>query len=132
MNNVQIIGRLSKDPELRVGDSTIARFGVAVNRKFKNKEGKYDADFINCIAFGKTAEFVEKYFSKGMKIGIIGRIQTGSYTNKDGNKVYTTDIIAEEIEFIESKNQQPKQEEQNEIDGFVNVPDNIDDELPFN
>lgn len=134
MNNVTIIGRLYKDPEVRIGDTTIARFGVAVNRDFKNKEGKYDADFISCIAFGKTAEFIEKYFSKGMKIGLIGKIQTGSYTNKDGNKVYTTDIVAEKIEFIESKNQnqQPKQEERNDVDGFVNVPDNIDEELPFN
>lgn len=133
MNNVTIIGRLYKDPEVRFGDTTIARFGVAVNRDFKNKEGKYDADFISCIAFGKTAEFIEKYFSKGMKIGLIGKIQTGSYTNKDGNKVYTTDIVAEKIEFIESKNQnqQPKQEERNDVGGFVNVPDNIDDELPF-
>ena len=108
MNKVIIIGRLTRDPEIKytTGENATAtaRFSLAVNRRFKNKEGNYDADFINCVAFGKTAEFIEKYFTKGMAIGITGRIQTGSYTNKEGQKVYTTDVVVEETEFVESKN----------------------------
>ena len=108
MNKVIIIGRFTRDPEIRytTGENATAtaRFSLAVNRRFKNKEGNYDADFINCVAFGKTAEFIEKYFTKGMAIGITGRIQTGSYTNKEGQKVYTTDVVVEETEFVESKN----------------------------
>ena len=108
MNKVIIIGRFTRDPEIKytTGENATAtaRFSLAVNRRFKNKEGNYDADFINCVAFGKTAEFIEKYFSKGMAIGITGRIQTGSYTNKEGQKVYTTDVVVEETEFVESKN----------------------------
>lgn len=108
MNKCTLVGRLTKDPEIRYsqGENTTAtaRFSVAVNRRFKNAEGNYDADFINCVAFGKTAEFLEKYFKKGMAIGLTGHIQTGSYTNKDGQKVYTTDVIVEETEFVESKN----------------------------
>ena len=108
MNKVIIIGRFTRDPEIKytTGENATAtaRFSLAVNRRFKNKEGNYDADFINCVAFGKTAEFIEKYFTKGMAIGIIGRIQTGSYTNKEGQKVYTTDVVVEETEFVESKN----------------------------
>ena len=108
MNKVIIIGRFTRDPEIKytTGESATAtaRFSLAVNRRFKNKEGNYDADFINCVAFGKTAEFIEKYFTKGMAIGITGRIQTGSYTNKEGQKVYTTDVVVEETEFVESKN----------------------------
>ena len=108
MNKVIIIGRFTRDPEIKytTGENTTAtaRFSLAVNRRFKNKEGNYDADFINCVAFGKTAEFIEKYFTKGMAIGITGRIQTGSYTNKEGQKVYTTDVVVEETEFVESKN----------------------------
>lgn len=108
MNKVIIIGRFTRDPEIKytTGENATAtaRFSLAVNRRFKNKEGNYDADFINCVAFGKTAEFIEKYFTKGMAIGITGRIQTGSYTNKEGQKVYTTDVIVEETEFVESKN----------------------------
>ena len=135
MNNVQLVGRLTKDVDVRTNnDSTVARFTVAVNRDYKNKDGKYDADFINCIAFKNTAEFVEKYFSKGMRIGLVGRIQTGSYTNKDGNKVYTTDVVCDKVEFCESKGEskpevkeQPKQE-----DNFGNVSADIDDLLPFN
>ena len=134
MNNVTLIGRMVRDPEIRTNnDMTVARFSVAVNRDFKNKDGKYDADFINCIAFKNTAEFVEKYFSKGMRIGLIGRIQTGSYTNKDGYKIYTTDVVCDKVEFIENKGdskpevkEQPKQD-----DGFVDVPAGIEDELPF-
>ena len=108
MNKVIIIGRFTRDPEIKytTGENATAtaRFSLAVNRRFKNKEGNYDADFINCVAFGKTAEFIEKYFTKGMAIGITGRIQTGSYTNKEGQKVYTTDVVVEETEFVESKN----------------------------
>ena len=107
MNKVQLVGRLTRDPEIRYSQgenaTATARFSVAVNRRFKNAEGNYDADFINCVAFGKSAEFVEKYFKKGMAIGLTGRIQTGSYTNKDGQKVYTTDVVVEETEFVESK-----------------------------
>ena len=108
MNKVVIIGRFTRDPEIKytTGENATAtaRFSLAANRRFKNKEGNYDADFINCVAFGKTAEFIEKYFTKGMAIGITGRIQTGSYTNKEGQKVYTTDVVVEETEFVESKN----------------------------
>ena len=107
MNKVEVVGRLTRDPEVRysTGENAtcIARFSVAVNRRFKNSDGNYDADFINCIAFGKSGEFIEKYFKKGMAIGISGRIQTGSYTNKDGIKIYTTDVVVEESEFVESK-----------------------------
>ena len=108
MNKCTLVGRLTKDPEIRYSQSenatATARFSVAVNGRFKNAEGNYDADFINCVAFGKTAEFLEKYFKKGMAIGLTGHIQTGSYTNKDGQKVYTTDVVVEETEFVESKN----------------------------
>ena len=108
MNKVIIIGRFTRDPEIKYSTgenaTATARFSLAVNRRFKNKEGNYDADFINCVAFGKTAEFIEKYFTKGMAIGITGRIQTGSYTNKEGQKIYTTDVVVEETEFVESKN----------------------------
>ena len=137
MNKVVIIGRFTRDPEIKytTGENATAtaRFSLAVNRRFKNKEGNYDADFINCVAFGKTAEFIEKYFTKGMAIGITGRIQTGSYTNKEGQKVYTTDIVVEETEFVESKNKGTSD----------NVPNNnansnsdfeetvSDDEMPF-
>lgn len=148
MNKVELVGRLTRDPEVRYtqGENTsaIARFSVAVNRRFKNAEGNYDADFINCVAFGKPAEFIEKYFRKGMAIGITGRIQTGSYTNKDGVKVYTTDVVVEEAEFVESKNSgsasattsTPSNMSSNNnasfSDGFMNIPDGIDEELPFN
>ncbi|MCM1235598.1 MAG: single-stranded DNA-binding protein [Ruminococcus flavefaciens] len=144
MNKVELVGRLTRDPETRYtqgeNSSAIARFSVAVNRRFKNAEGNYDADFINCVAFGKTAEFIEKYFKKGMAIGISGRIQTGNYTNKDGVKVYTTDVVVEEAEFVESKNSggasapsnAPANSNTSSADGFMNIPDGIDEELPFN
>ena len=137
MNSVSLTGRLTKDVETRVNnDLTISRFTIAVNRDFKSKDGKTEADFINCIAFGKTAEFIEKYFSKGMRIGVNGRIQTGSYTNKDGQKVYTTDVVIEKAEFEESKananKEAPKAEDKKELDGFVDVTPDIDAELPFN
>ena len=108
MNKSCIVGRMTKDVELRYSTgekaTAFAKFTVAVNRKFKNKEGNYDADFINCSAIGTTAEFVGKYFSKGMAIGLTGEIRTGSYTNKDGIKVYTTEVLANEVEFVEKKN----------------------------
>lgn len=144
MNKVELVGRLTRDPEVRYTQgenaSAIARFSVAVNRRFKNNEGNYDADFINCVAFGKSAEFIEKYFKKGMAIGISGRIQTGNYTNKDGVKVYTTDVVVEEAEFVESKNSggasvssnAPANNNTPSADGSMNIPDGIDEELPFN
>lgn len=143
MNKVQLVGRLTRDPEIRYSQgenaTATARFSVAVNRRFKNAEGNYDADFINCVAFGKSAEFVEKYFKKGMAIGLTGRIQTGSYTNKDGQKVYTTDVVVEETEFVESKgvssadnsnNSRPVPSAANNND-FMSIPDGVDEELPF-
>ena len=143
MNKVQLVGRLTRDPEIRYSQgenaTATARFSVAVNRRFKNSDGNYDADFINCVAFGKSAEFVEKYFKKGMAIGLTGRIQTGSYTNKDGQKVYTTDVVVEETEFVESKGasntdnsnaSRPTPSALNNSD-FVNIPDGVDEELPF-
>lgn len=144
MNKVMLVARLCRDPEIRYTQgenaSVIARFSVAVNRRFKNAEGNYEADFINCVAFGKTAEFIEKYFKKGMAIGITGRIQTGNYTNNDGVKVYTTDVVVEEAEFVESKNAGGATATSNTSsntgtsagDGFMNIPDGIDEELPFN
>ena len=135
MNSVQLIGRLTRDPEIRYtdGGASIARFGLAVDRRFKQENGA-DADFINIVSFGKTAEFIEKYFHKGMKIALNGRIQTGSYTDKDGKKVYTTDIVAENVEFCESKgnsanNDAPSTTQNGE---FMNIPDGMDEELPFN
>lgn len=123
MNKTILIGRLTKDPEVRQsGETSIGRFTVAVDRRMKKDE----ADFISCVAFGKTAEFVEKYFQKGSKIGITGRIQTGSY-EKDGHKVYTTDVIAEEVEFVESKQTTEKPADTS----FMNIPDGLEEELPF-
>lgn len=108
MNSVQLVGRLTKDPEVRYtdGGSTIARFSLAVDRRYKSENGP-TADFPNCVAFGKTAEFIEKYFRKGMRMGCQGRIQTGSYTNNDGQKVHITDVVVESCEFVEAKASQP-------------------------
>ena len=138
MNKVIEIGRLTKDPEIRYSQGAnttcIARYTLAVDRKFK-QEGQPAADFINCIAFGKLGEFAEKYLHKGVKIAVTGRIQTGSYKNKDGNTVYTTDVVVEEQEFCESKSQsnsQPQPAPSNS-DGFMSIPDGLEDEgLPFN
>ena len=133
MNSVQLVGRLVRDPEVRYtnGDNQIAvaRFTVACNRKYK-KDGEQGADFISCIAFGKTSEFIERYFQKGSSIGLNGRIQTGSYTNKDGQKVYTTDVFVESVEFVGSKNETNNDTKKN--DDFMNIPESIDEELPFN
>lgn len=138
MNKVILMGRLTKDPDIRYSQGAnttcVARYTLAVDRKFK-QEGQPTADFINCIAFGKLGEFAEKYLHKGVKIAVVGRIQTGSYTNKDGQKVYTTDVVVEEQEFCESKSQsssQPQPTPSNN-DGFMSIPDNLEDEgLPFN
>lgn len=137
MNKVIIIGRFTRDPEIKYSTgenaTATARFSLAVNRRFKNKEGNYDADFINCVAFGKTAEFIEKYFTKGMAIGITGRIQTGSYTNKEGQKVYTTDVVVEETEFVESKNKGTSDNvPNNNANSNSDFEETIsDDEMPF-
>lgn len=140
MNKVILMGRLTRDPEIRYGTgesaTAIARYTLAVERRFK-REGEQSADFINCVAFGKSAEFAEKYLRQGTKIAVTGRIQTGSYTNKDGNKVYTTDIVVEEQEFAESKsaseNSSSAPAPAVDADGFMNIPDGIEDEgLPFN
>ncbi len=128
MNKAILVGRLTKDPELRnSGEKSVVKFSIAINRNYKNERGEYDADFINCIAFGKTSEFIAKYFQKGNLIGITGRIQTGSYKNRDGVKVYTTDVMVESTEFINGKksDDSSKSYSNNERD----EPD--DDEYPF-
>ena len=147
MNKVILMGRLTRDPEIRYSQgersTAVARYSLAVNRTFK-RDGEPDADFINCVAFGRQAEFAEKYFHKGIRIVITGRIQTGSYTNKDGVRVYTTDIIVEEQEFAESKaasdqsaaayGSRPAAAAAPSApvgDGFMNIPDGLDEELPF-
>lgn len=140
MNKTVLMGRLTADPQVRYSQgenaTAVARYTLAVNRKFK-KDGKPTADFIPCVVFGRSAEFTEKYFRKGMQVAVSGRIQTGSYTNKDGNKVYTTDVVVEEQEFAESKaaNQQNQQSAGSgsipASDGFMNIPDGMDEELPF-
>lgn len=139
------MGRLTRDPEVRYSQGenslAIARYTLAVNRTFKRAGETQEADFINIVVFGKPAEFAEKYFKQGTKVVVAGRIQTGSYTNKDGQKVYTTEVIAEEQEFAESKASgseggfQPTSRpapSQAAGDGFMNIPDGIDEELPFN
>ena len=128
MNLVVLIGRLTRDPDIRTGNSTsVVRFTVAVDRPGKDK----GADFISCVAFGKTADSITKYMHKGNKIVLDGRIQTGSYINKDGVKAYTTDVIVNHWEFGESKQQQAEKKPDGP-DGFMSVPDGIDEELPFN
>lgn len=144
MNKVILMGRLTRDPEVRYSSgenqTAIARYSLAVDRRRGKNDDQPSADFINCVAFGRSAEFAEKYFHKGLKITVAGRIQTGSYTNKDGQKVYTTDVVVEEQEFAESKaasgnagNSAPAgNPEPSNGDGFMNIPDGIDKELPFN
>ena len=141
MNKTVLMGRLTADPQVRYsqGDNAtaVARYTVAVDRRFK-RDGEPTADFIPCVVFGRSAEFAEKYFRQGMRVSVSGRIQTGSYTNKDGNKVYTTDVVVEEQEFAESKaaNQQNQQSAGSgsipASDEFMNIPDGMDEELPFN
>ncbi len=153
MNKVILMGRLTRDPEIRysAGENAtaVARYTLAVDRRFR-RDGENTADFIGCVAFGRSAEFAEKYFRQGLKIVVTGRIQTGSYTNRDGQKVYTTDVVVEDQEFAESKAtsmansgegayHQPaaapsaRPEPSAAVgDGFMNIPDGIDEELPFN
>lgn len=130
MNKAILTGRLTRDPEIRVtqdGQTTIARFGLAVDRKQKEQK----ADFFNLTAFNKTAQFAEKYLKKGTKVNVIGRLQNDEYTNRDGQKVTQTIVIVEEVEFCESKKQEEKTEEK--PDGFMDIPKDIDsEELPFN
>ena len=138
MNKITLIGRLTRDVEMRYAannnNMAVARYTLAVNRPFK-KNGEQEADFLPCIAFGKTAEFAEKYLAKGMRVAVEGRIQTGSYTNRDGQKVYTTDVVVERQEFLEKRadnSQSDTGTAGNYGDGFMNIPDGIDEELPFN
>lgn len=143
MNKVILMGRLTRDPEIRVSNgansTTVARYTLAVDRRIK-REGEQNTDFISCVAFGKTAEFAEKYLRQGTKVLSVGRIQTGSYTNKDGNKVYTTDIVIEECEFAESKSANSGLVDRPSpapniaaSDGFMNLPLGVEDAgLPFN
>ncbi len=151
MNKVILMGRLTRDPEVRysAGENAlaIARYTLAVDRRFR-RDGEATADFINCVSFGRTAEFAEKYYHKGIRITVCGRIQTGSYTNREGVKVYTTEVVVEEQEFAESKAASQGYAAANAIpqpmsaadmptpsaasaDGFMNIPDGIDEELPF-
>ena len=151
MNKVILIGRLTRDPEVRysqgASQTAVARFSIAVDRRFK-RDGEPDADFFNCTAFGRQAEFVEKYLRKGIKMVVVGRIQNDNSTNKDGQQVYSVRVIAEELEFAESKNasggggftdqgsqgaprgQQPAPSPAG--DGFMNIPEGIEEDLPFN
>lgn len=149
MNKVILMGRLTRDPDVRYsqnGDApmAIARYSLAVDRRFK-RDNEPTADFINCVAFGRQGEFAEKYLKQGTKIAITGRIQTGSYTNRDGQKVYTTDVVVEEQEFAESKAASehnsggfshpasaPKAPTAPAADGFMNIPEEFEEELPFN
>jgi len=147
MNKVILVGRLTRDPDVRYssGDNAmaVARYTLAVDRRGRRNSGSDEqtADFINCVAFGRDGEFAEKYLRKGNRILVEGRIQTGSYTNKEGQRVYTTDVVVERHEFVESRGSQESSpyvsassaQPQEEInDGFMNVPDGIDEELPFN
>ncbi len=160
MNKVILMGRLTRDPDIRYSagenSTAVARYTLAVDRRFRRDSDQgQSADFISCVAFGRSAEFAEKYFHQGIKIIVTGRIQTGSYTNREGNKVYTTDVVVEDQEFAESRNasaensagfqpsyQQPSYQQPAaasapspapaSADGFMNIPDGIDEELPFN
>ena len=147
MNKVILVGRLTRDPEIRYtsgqNQTAVGRYTLAVDRRYKKEGDEQTADFINCVTFGRGAEFAEKYLHQGTKIAVVGRIQTGSYTNKDGQRVYTTDVVAEEQEFAESKNSSGSDggytgggnrapEPSGAGDGFMNIPDGIDEELPFN
>lgn len=137
MNKVILAGRLSKDPDIRsAGDTTVAKFTLAVDRKFKKDEER-KADFINCAAFGSQATFIEKYFKKGDAMTLDGHIQTGSYKNRDGQTVYTTDVIIDSVEFAlggknNNNNSNTTSSKSSANDGFMNVPEGTEDELPFN
>lgn len=150
MNKVILVGRLTRDPEVRYSQgasaTAVARFSIAVDRRFK-REGEPDADFFNCTAFGKQAEFVERYLKQGIKMVVVGRIQNDNYTNREGQKVYSVQIMVDELEFAESKNASSNNDGGNynnfqqtsrpapsaaANDGFMNIPEGIDEELPFN
>lgn len=128
MNKWHGIGRLTKDPDCRYSQTgtCVARYVLAIDRRFKKEE----TDFILCVALGKAGEFAEKYLFKGMKIAVTGRIETGSYVNKNGTKIYTTDIIVEEQDFVESKRKEEPKEEP-KADTFMDIPENVEEELPF-
>ena len=140
MNNVILMGHLTRDPEVRYGganNTCVARYSIAVDRRFK-REGEPDADFFDCVSFGKQGEFVEKYLHKGTKVVLQGEVQNNNYTNKDGQRVYGTRIVVNTVEFAESKNAQGSYDGGNSapsqapIDGgFMNIPDGVDEELPF-
>lgn len=156
MNKVILMGRLTRDPDIRYSTgenaTSVARYTLAVDRRFTRRDGgdsQQTADFIGCVAFGRSAEFAEKYLRQGTKVVVTGRIQTGSYTNRDGQKVYTTDVVVEDQEFAESKNAaagsgmgmgtqsaRPAAANPGQAsapgDGFMNIPEGIDEELPFN
>lgn len=139
MNKVILMGRLTRDPEVRytTSGSAVATYSLAVNRPYKNAEGKQEVDFINCVAIGKRGEFAEKYLRKGTQILVSGSIQTSNYVNKDGNKVYKTDILVDTHEFAggksESQSATPKESAGASNDGFMSIPDGVEDEgLPFN
>ncbi|SFG49044.1 single-strand DNA-binding protein [Lachnospiraceae bacterium C7] len=151
MNKVILMGRLTRDAEIRYSQgessSAVARYTLAVDRRFKRNNDEQTADFISCVSFGKTAEFMERFGRKGVKFVAEGRIQTGSYTNKDGQKVYTTDVVVEQVEFAESKSvsdsnngggysqqpaTRPSPSQAAPSEGFMEIPDGIDEELPFN
>lgn len=152
MNKVILMGRLTRDPEVRYSQgensTAVARYTLAVDRRFTRRDGgdnQQTADFIQCVAFGRSGEFAEKYFRKGLKVVVTGRIQTGSYTNQEGQKVYTTDVVVEDQEFAESKASSDNYQQGGGFapadrpapsaavgDGFMNIPDGIDEELPFN
>ena len=138
MNKVILMGRLTRDPDVRYssgdGSTAVARYTLAVDRRF-HRDGDATADFIGCVAFGRQAEFAEKYLRQGTKIAITGRIQTGSYTNREGRKVSTTDVVVEEQEFAEGKNAERPREQgatpQANTDGFMTSPDGVDEDIPF-
>ena len=134
INSVNLTGRLTRDPDVRYtdGGTSIARFTLAVDRRFK-QDGGPTADFPSCVAFGRTAEFIERYFRQGMRVLVSGRIQTGSYTDRDGKKVYTTQVIVDEQEFADGKDSGAAQPQRPvDSDGFMNIPDGVEDEgLPF-
>lgn len=140
MNKAILVGRLTRDPEVRYSSgengTAVGRYTLAIDRRFK-RENEPTADFIPCVVFGRSAEFAEKYFRQGMRVSVSGRIQTGSYTNKDGVRVYTTEVIVEEQEFAESRREQEQNgrgrnsDEYAGDDGFMNIPEGIEEELPF-
>lgn len=132
MNRVILIGRLTRDPDVRhTGETMVARYTLAVDRGYKAQDGQATADFISCVAFGKRAEFAEKYLQKGTKIAVVGSVRTGSYKDKEGRTIYTTDVSVDSHEFVESRKEKEQEPPSQTDDGFVHVPEGIDEELPF-